>query len=158
MALRALPESMAGAIHFVALSKPPQIGQFWCLHVSKFPTRGIRLPDPVDYSQQLLPHLAIVDETNGDYALVIRYGTASRTQRRGDFEREGIVDVISLSHLLQCRRCQAILEHTNPSNPRNAPFFALVEKVPCLTKARSQSGSGLELSPPHPSLRSHRDS
>ncbi len=100
MALRALPESMAGAIHFVPRSKPPHIGQFWCFHVSKFPTRGTRLPDPVDCSQQPLPHLAIVDEANGDYALVLRHGTASRTQRRGDFEREDIVDVTSRLHSL----------------------------------------------------------
>jgi len=33
--------------------------------------------------------------------------------------------------------------------------FALVEVVPDPTKARSQSVSGLELSPTHPSLRSH---
>ena len=46
---------MAGAIHFVARSKPPHIGQFWCFHVSKFPTRGIRLPDSVECSQQPLP-------------------------------------------------------------------------------------------------------
>ena len=32
MALRALPEAMTSAIHFVLWSKPTRIGQFWFFH------------------------------------------------------------------------------------------------------------------------------
>ena len=40
MALRALPEAMTSAIHFVPWSKPPHVGQFWYCHVPSFPQPG----------------------------------------------------------------------------------------------------------------------
>jgi hypothetical protein len=39
MALRALAETMTGAIHFVPWPKPTHGGQFWLFHTSQFPTR-----------------------------------------------------------------------------------------------------------------------
>ena len=56
-------------------------------------------------------------------------------------------------HLLQCRRCQALLSVLTRAL-RRVRHFALGEAVPYPTKARSQSVSGSELSPTHPSLRS----
>jgi hypothetical protein len=40
MALRALAEAMAGAIHFILWSKPTQVGQFWFFHAFSFPQAG----------------------------------------------------------------------------------------------------------------------
>jgi hypothetical protein len=51
-------------------------------------------------------------------------------------------------------RCQAFLSVLTRAL-RRARHFALAEAVPYPTKARSQSVSGQELSPTHPSLRSH---
>src|SRR5215475_5513552 len=51
-------------------------------------------------------------------------------------------------------RCQVLLSVLTCAL-RRARHFALAEAVPYPTKARSQSVSGPELSPTHPSLRSH---
>jgi hypothetical protein len=39
VALRALAETMTGAIHFVPWPKRTHGGQFWLFHTSQFPTR-----------------------------------------------------------------------------------------------------------------------
>ena len=41
MALRALAEAMAGAVHFVLWSKPTYVCQFWSFHVPSFPQAGL---------------------------------------------------------------------------------------------------------------------
>src|SRR5215469_1183001 len=78
----------------------------------------------------------------------------SRSRRDGK-DVLGNTSTVDKSHLLQCRRCQALLKPTKPMHSRRARHFALVEEVPCPTEARSQSVSGPEFSPTHPSLRSH---
>jgi hypothetical protein len=40
MALRALAEAVAGAIHLVPWPKPTSVGQFWPFHAVSFPQAG----------------------------------------------------------------------------------------------------------------------
>jgi hypothetical protein len=54
MALRALAEEVAGAVHFVPWSKPPYVSQFWLCHVTVSHTPD-HIANNVDFQTALLP-------------------------------------------------------------------------------------------------------